>query len=84
MINEFPQYQHDCDECLFLGRFKGNDLYYHPSDNWPTVIARHGDDGPDYISGFAFCRTVPELSEALFRAAERGLIAPKPKNQQTQ
>lgn len=46
-----PKYQHDCTKCKYLGRTIGNgkivDLYVHND----TLIARYGDDGPDYYSG---------------------------------
>jgi hypothetical protein len=65
---ESAQYEHDCDTCVFLGRFSCDgiyagsyDLYYHaetPSgvlyDN-ETVIARFGEFG-DYYSGMHFAQ----------------------------
>lgn len=41
-----PQFQHDCERCTFHGVFQGHDVYTC-SD---SVIARFGDDGPDYKS----------------------------------
>lgn len=61
-----PQFQHDCDRCEFLGRWRGKmtnnpgqtdwdfDLYYADHGGiWPigTYIARFGNDGDEYISG---------------------------------
>lgn len=40
---------HDCDRCRFLGHEKEHDLYLCPGVN-PTVIARYGSDGPNYLS----------------------------------
>lgn len=52
-----PRFEHDCQYCIFLGRFNQYDLYYHPyyhsedADGAETVIARYSNDGPDYTSG---------------------------------
>lgn len=53
----YPQkYQHDCTECIYLGReidpktklvFDG---YYHFNDAGESIVARFGDAGPSYIS----------------------------------
>jgi hypothetical protein len=47
------RYVHDCDDCVFLGRWKEYDLYIHPNTNLEKVnfIARFSDNGPDYYSG---------------------------------
>jgi hypothetical protein len=49
-----PAYQHDCDVCQFLGSYKHDekwyDLYYCERCDDGTVLARYGDDGPDYLS----------------------------------
>lgn len=47
------RYKHDCDHCIFLGRWKEFDLYYHPDTNGKSenFIARYGDNG-SYISGY--------------------------------
>lgn len=45
-----PKFQHDCTACAFLGHYHDHDVYLH---GWPlhqSVIARFGDDGPDYAS----------------------------------
>ena len=47
-----PRFQHDCDNCVFLGHYEGHDLYYCPRE--PTVIARYGGGGPEYTSGLPF------------------------------
>lgn len=55
-----PFYNHDCDQCHFLGTysiqknslFEGNyDLYWCPQHGIPTVVVRWSDEGPDYSSG---------------------------------
>lgn len=60
-----PFYTHDCDKCHFLGNFTYNaplwnnttelmqfDLYRCATTSLGkhTIIARHGDDGPEYAS----------------------------------
>ena len=51
-----PKYKHDCMRCHFLGQTIGgqriHDLYVcapNPERS-PTLVARFGDDGPDYLS----------------------------------
>lgn len=52
-------YEHDCDKCIFLGSWDDADqsvittydLYFCPQHNLPTVVARYGNDGPDYHCG---------------------------------
>ena len=79
---EEPQFEHDCDKCLFLGRHeetdpmwaKQYDLYYCANGGMPdTVIARFGDDGPEYTSGMCIVGVVPPITEAHRRAIERGI-----------
>lgn len=71
-------YDHDCDRCVFLGdvEIKGvvSDLYYH--EQVETVIARYSSAPENYNSSFELARTglVPELSVAMIRAMERGLV----------
>jgi dCMP deaminase len=75
---EKPLYEHDCDECVFLGRYEGtprrpvrvHDLYYcqksaHATDSkWPaTVIARHSNTPSDYTSGIALAQAYERRGE---------------------
>lgn len=52
-----PRFQHDCDQCHFIGQTEKYDLYVcgQLGVDKPiygrTVIGRSGDDGPDYVSG---------------------------------
>lgn len=79
-----PQFEHDCDHCVFLGRWTDPethtpyDLYFHPSKEafGETVIARFGSDGPEYASGtpFSFGR-IKSLTIARLRAQEKGLYS---------
>jgi hypothetical protein len=82
MAEQEPRFRHeDCSVCHFLGwhdtgegRF---DLYVHWGEVEKTVIARFGDDGPEYYSGLAFVKKIEPLGEALVRAVELGIV---PKN----
>lgn len=63
MATEQPQFVHDCDRCIFLGRWRGRaygylpeteyDLYvcvnrgHRPLDSW---LARYGNHGSEYLS----------------------------------
>lgn len=48
-----PRHKHDCERCVFLGSYENFDLYVCPAsgERISTVVARYGDDGPDYVSG---------------------------------
>jgi hypothetical protein len=71
-----PRHQHDCQECVFLGRWGTYDLYYH-GGGFETVIARYGSSGDDYQSGLNAAR-IPyprnPLAVALRRATIRELL----------
>ena len=46
-----PQFVHDCDRCRFYGHLLGQDVYVCPDGALgPSLVARHGDDGPAYGS----------------------------------
>ena len=68
------RYAHDCAECIPLGQMGDHDLYFC-SQGRPTVIARYGDDGPEYRSGICFTYIDPELARAYALAVDRGLLA---------
>lgn len=68
-----PFFTHDCERCQFLGSFQNHDLYFCPG-SFPTVIARFGSDGPDYVSGVSFALGNPYLNEALIRSVEKNLF----------
>lgn len=76
-----PNYEHDgCSGCVFLGELREDDivydLYYCPQNDVPTVIARYGNDGPDYMSGML--STMNPLRVAKARAMARGFrLRPK-------
>ena len=49
------QFEHDCEDCIFLGTWEHRDLYYCPNRRpLPTLIARSGDEPYNYTSGMAF------------------------------
>jgi hypothetical protein len=70
-----PLYTHDCESCLYLGQYEDKDLYYCSGGFTNTVIARYGNDGPEYMSGmiFAINGHNPNLVEAYKRANLLGL-----------
>lgn len=43
-----PEFTHDCDRCEFYGHFLGMDIYVCPGGG--SIIARYGNDGPEYNS----------------------------------
>jgi hypothetical protein len=81
-----PVYKHNCSQCIFLGNYaiegKVHDLYYCPQITLPTVIARHGNEGPDYSSSIEIAVSQMQdietyhlpLPEALRRAYKKRLI----------
>jgi hypothetical protein len=76
-MNERPLFRHDSTDHTFLGVFQGHDLYFSPQGGLPTVIARYGDNGPDYASGMALAEANSILYEARERAIAMGLYAEK-------
>jgi hypothetical protein len=71
-----PLFKHDCDCCTFLGNNTRNDmdLYYCPQSGSPTVIARYGDEGHEYMSGIVFKQHNPDIARAVELAEEKGLL----------
>ena len=71
------RYQHNCQQCVYLGERGVYDLYYC-NRNGPgrTVIARYGDGEDDYISGIEIAKKYPNsaLRVALDLAIDRGLF----------
>jgi hypothetical protein len=71
-----PLYEHDCDQCTFLGTFEGRDLYHCAGSRpaFQTLIERSSSDGSDYRSGIFAADTNRYIREAKRRATERGLL----------
>lgn len=74
--HEEPQYKHDCDECFYLGRYNGKDLWYHqnPVAGLCTVIARRSSEGSDYSSGLLYVGMDAAITEGYYRAMAAGLV----------
>ena len=85
-----PKFEHECEECLYLGRFLKHDLYACRDPKIPntitTVLARYGNEDWEYISGLEFAmlygslqfdsKSCSILFEALKRATARGFKPP--------
>ena len=73
-----PHYEHDCKKCMYLGDFIHDGILYdlyvcsHQNMEIDTLIARYGDDGPEYGSGVYFIKTIPTIAEAYKRAKDIG------------
>jgi hypothetical protein len=58
MKEEKPWWEHDCENCKFMGNFiyttdgspEENDLYFCPRGSESSFIRRFGDEGGDYES----------------------------------
>ena len=76
-IKPAARYKHDCDKCVYLGQHDGDDLYFCAQDSsycHPTLIARYGNDGPEYRSGLCFKDIDPSIGAAYRLACERGVL----------
>lgn len=83
-INVKPRFQHNCEDCIFLGAvsLRGDhqgyyDLYYCNNGPFgPTLLARYGDEGHEYASGLSFGkeRINPALAAAYDLAVSKDLI----------
>jgi hypothetical protein len=74
-----PRYIHDCDKAKFLGCFEEYDLYF--CDHWEskimhTVVARYGNNPPDYMSGMFSIPFCEPLQVAYAKAVELGYANP--------
>ena len=70
-----PKFIHDCTACKFMGTLshidRVCDLYYHPGTNNmldSTIIARYGNEEPNYTSGITFAAYNPVIAIAAIRA----------------
>jgi len=59
-----PTFEHDCPSCTFLGTYEKHDLYHCKGCTGSTVIARYSSEGPDYVSGMAFAKSLTQNTPA--------------------
>jgi hypothetical protein len=76
---EPPMWEHDCDDCLFLGTHHQHDLYYCQGVNgrrtrFPTLVARYGSNGPQYKSGVPLLKHDDNLWAAAVLAEAQGHV----------
>lgn len=71
-IHLVPRFAHDCKDCVFLGTFNGEDLYFHP--NPPNLISRGNNSKTEYTCGILLWEVEPQLTEAARRALTFGLV----------
>ena len=58
-----PKFEHDCDSCIYLGRFSEKDAYLCPKD-LGSLILRYGDSGEEYSSSMVkLAIQLPPISE---------------------
>ena len=78
-----PLFRHGSDCCVFVGttqcsglknKSHSYDLYVCNNGPIPTVIARYGDKGDEYISGIPFVGMSEPLTEAFKRAQDLGIL----------
>jgi len=71
-----PVFQHDHDNCHWLGHAEGHDLYYCTQDmiHQPTLIRRFGNEPYQYNSGFTIQLGDKAGEEAARRAEKMGYI----------
>lgn len=69
------RYTHDCTHCKSLGEHGDADLYFCDQHGaMPTVIARYGNSGSDYVSGLVLAGFDDDITEAKRRAQAEGLL----------
>lgn len=68
------RYEHDCDQCIYLGQSDQYDLYIHADFQQETVIARFDNEGRDYKSGIYSVGVDHDLTNAFKMAQLRNLI----------
>lgn len=86
-----PRYKHTCPNCTYLGQSEEYDLYVCSRKNREidSIIARFGNEGPDYISGLHYALSAQDftlhtidkarwtLAQALLRAIAKGYTVKK-------
>lgn len=76
-----PRFTHDCTRCVFTGADAEYDFYFCPGSLGGSIIARFGNDGPEYASSAvdvwrSYLQLRPDrpLSDAWRAAEAKGLI----------
>jgi hypothetical protein len=93
MANQKPQYIHDCNRCVFLGRYKITDKetqkyypgnksvdLYHCKGKIGDIVVRYGNEGSEYSSmpvGYASEGSNKAHQEAEIRAKDKKLLSNK-------
>ena len=57
------RFHNDCDRCVFLAASDSHDFYYCPRENimgTETVIARYGNEAPEYQSGILIAKKLSQ------------------------
>lgn len=71
-----PRFEHDCQNCIFLGGYEEYDLYFCPQGGLPTIIARTSSEGGDYFTIYPpkeWRKSLHGMQEALFAAGQRAI-----------
>jgi hypothetical protein len=67
------RFTHDCDHCVYLGRWRGQDTYWCPQGGMSTIVLRWGHAGPEYESGTHLAGGLPNVLRYRALVAEAGL-----------
>lgn len=75
-----PVYVHDCKQCVYLGNYEHHGVFFdlyvcsHKDKIIDTLVARHGNEGPEYCSGVVFIKTHPQIKKAYELALAKGYM----------
>lgn len=69
-----PRYVHDCERCVFVGQENEYDLYFHPSEIDPWVIARFQNGQNGTIDSSAKKITNPMFRKAVENAIDLKIV----------
>ena len=75
LIRITRNWQHDCPECIFLGVFRGYDLYVHTHPGSSTVVARFGSEPHQYQSGTVLGKFYKDVMDNPIGEAFRRAVA---------
>ena len=77
-VSDVKLFQHDCNSCIFLGNYKGCDLYIcKKHSGLHSLIAREGNEGSEYRSGLWGYVHNNLYREIHKRALARGVVSPE-------